>query len=106
MDIFDMLSSDFILLLLLPLHPAVFPAFLIPFLIKKNRREYENTQYYKITHLPFPKVKSDPGRYGEYLIYLKLKERVITATQMRSGRKKKNCHGKRQLNFSTAELSK
>ena len=64
----------FIFLCILPLHPLVFPAFLIPLLINIHRREYESTQYFKITGLPFSLVKSNPGRYGEYLIYLKLKD--------------------------------
>lgn len=54
------------------------PVFLIPvmllvsFLIFKNIK-YKNSSYYQCTKLPYYRVKRDLGRYGEYLIYRRLK---------------------------------
>ena len=54
------------------------PVFLIPvilfvlFLIFKNTL-YKKSSYYQCTKLPYYRVKRDLGRYGEYLIYRRLK---------------------------------
>lgn len=39
-----------------------------------SKQEYYNSTYYKSTHLSYEQVRMDKGRWGEYLIYLTLKE--------------------------------
>ena len=55
------------------------PILLIPItavaiiLVLKNK-EYKNTSYYKITKIPYFRLRFDLGKYGEYLTYRHLKD--------------------------------
>ncbi|MBQ9604136.1 MAG: NERD domain-containing protein [Firmicutes bacterium] len=40
---------------------------------KSQEKEYLESTYYKITHTPFRAMRTDSGKYGEYLIYHYLK---------------------------------
>lgn len=54
---------------------AIFIIYILVEIIKKYKehKEYMDSAYYKITHLPFKLVKNNKGRYGEYLTYKYLK---------------------------------
>jgi len=40
----------------------------------KKRWDYKHETYYLITHVPYGKMRRDTGKYGEYLIYKRLKD--------------------------------
>lgn len=57
------------------LHPFILIPIVIAVVVKlKRNKDYKDGAYYKITKLPFGQVKSDVGRFGEYLIYNNLKK--------------------------------
>ena len=57
------------------LAPAIVLAVLIVLVVFiKEYIEYKSGTYYSVTRLPYIKMRSDLGRYGEYLIYKRLRK--------------------------------
>lgn len=48
---------------------------------QKSIEEYQQTEYYKCTHLPYDEMLNDAGKYGEYLLYMELKDCVSQETK-------------------------
>ena len=48
---------------------------------QKLTEEYQQTEYYKCTHLLYDEMLDNAGRYGEYLLYMKLKDDVSSDTK-------------------------
>lgn len=60
-------------LVLLFLNPVILiPTIIIIVLVKQNN-EYKSGAYYQVTKLPYYSIRSNTGRYGEYLTYKQLK---------------------------------
>ena len=78
------LLASFLQLIFALLNPFVLvPAsiiIVIVVLIKKNK-EYKNGAYFQITKLPYRTVRCDMGRYGEYLIYMYLKNFEVSGAK-------------------------
>ena len=56
------------------LHPVfLVPALIIAIILIKQNLDYKKTAYYRATKLSLHKLKCDRGKYGEYLIYKRLK---------------------------------
>ena len=61
-------------LMLLSLNPAIAIPIIIAVIVRvKREKEYKDSAYYQTTQFSYGDVKHDVGRYGEYLIYKKLK---------------------------------
>lgn len=69
-DLLEFISSSKLSVLFFPLNPVIL--ILIVILIVRAIK-YRKTSYYQITKIPYLSVKKDIGKYGEYLIYKRLK---------------------------------
>ena len=61
------------LLLLILLNPAVLILMVFAIILAKENKEYKESAYYRITKQPYISIHYNAGRYGEYLIYKRLK---------------------------------
>ena len=75
MEEFKLLLKMTLELLGLFLNPIILIPIIIIFIRYYTKvKKYKEETYYKITQIPYSKVRNDTGKYGEYLTYKYLKE--------------------------------
>lgn len=66
-------KMDLFLLLYNPITIGILAVIIYAVVIILRNIAYKKSAYYNVTHLPYGMMRSDSGRYGEYLSYLSLK---------------------------------